>query len=57
MVYEGNPVVVAPGMVFFLHMIIFDDDAGLAATLGRTSLVTDKGAEPLSRAGLDFVVK
>jgi Xaa-Pro dipeptidase len=57
MLYEGNPVIAAPGMVFFLHMIIFDDDAGLAATLGRTSLVTDKGAEPLSKAGLELVVK
>ena len=57
MLYEGNPVVAAPGMVFFLHMIIFDNDAGLAATLGRTSLVTEQGAEPLSRAGLELVVK
>jgi Xaa-Pro dipeptidase len=57
MLYEGNPLVAAPGMVFFLHMIIFDDEAGLAATLGRTSLVTEQGAEPLSQAGLEFVVK
>ncbi|MEM7777336.1 MAG: Xaa-Pro peptidase family protein, partial [Pseudomonadota bacterium] len=39
MVFADNPTVLAPGMVFFLHMIIFDDDSGLAATLGRTSLV------------------
>jgi Xaa-Pro dipeptidase len=57
MLYEGNPVIAAPGMVFFLHMIVFDDESGLAATLGRTSLVTDEGAEPLSGAGLDYVVK
>jgi Xaa-Pro dipeptidase len=57
MLYEGNPVIATSGMVFFLHMIIFDDEAGLAATLGRTSLVTDQGAEPLSRAGLELVVK
>ena len=57
MLYEGNPVIAVPGMVFFLHMIVFDDESGLAATLGRTSLVTDEGAESLSRAGLDFVVK
>jgi Xaa-Pro dipeptidase len=57
MLHEGNTVIAAPGMVFFLHMIVFDDEAGLAATLGRTSLVTDKGAEPLSRAGLELVVK
>jgi Xaa-Pro dipeptidase len=57
MLYKGNPVVAAPGMVFFIHMIIFDDASGLAATLGRTSLVTATGAEVLSKASLDFVVK
>ncbi|MGI9423705.1 MAG: M24 family metallopeptidase [Hyphomicrobiaceae bacterium] len=57
MIFADNPVVLQPGMVFFLHMIIFDDDAGLAATNGRTSLVTSNGAEPLSAAGLDLVVK
>ena len=56
MIYKANPVVLAPGMVFFLHMIIFDDDSGLAMTLGRTSLVTASGADVLSKAGLDLVV-
>lgn len=57
MAYEGNPTVIQPGMVYFLHMIIFDDEHGLAATPGRTSLVTATGAEVLSKASLDFVVK
>jgi Xaa-Pro dipeptidase len=57
MLYKDNPVVAAPGMVFFIHMIIFDDSTGLAATLGRTSLVTATGSEVLSKASLDFVVK
>lgn len=57
MIYAGNPVVLEPGMVFFLHMIIFDSDAGLPACVGRTSLVTEAGAEPLSQATLDLVVK
>jgi len=57
MFFHGNPVEVGPGMVFFLHMILFDDDAGLAMTLGRTSLVTERGAEPLSRAPLDLIVR
>ena len=56
MIYKANPVVLAPGMVFFLHMIIFDDDSGLAMTLGRTSLVTQSGAGVLSKAGLELVV-
>jgi hypothetical protein len=38
-------------------MIIFDDETGLAATPGRTSLVTPNGAEVLSRASFDFVIK
>jgi Xaa-Pro dipeptidase len=56
MLYQDNPVEVAPGMVFFCHMIIFDSEAGLAMSLGRTSLIGDAGAEPLSRAPLDLVV-
>jgi Xaa-Pro dipeptidase len=57
MFYAGNPAIMRPGMVFFLHMIIFDSEAGLAMTLGRTSLVTDAGAESLSKAPLDLVVQ
>ena len=56
MLYADNPVVLAPGMVFFLHMIIFDDDTGLAAAPGRTSLVTEGGSEVLSKSSLEFVV-
>lgn len=54
MVYEANPVIVAPGQVVFLHMIIFDDDTGFAMTLGRTSLVTETGVEVLSKAPLEL---
>jgi Xaa-Pro dipeptidase len=57
MFFEGNPVEIGAGMVFFLHMILFDSEAGLAMTLGRTSLVTARGAEPLSRAPLDLIVR
>ncbi len=57
MLFKDNPIIAAPGMVFFIHMIIFDDNTGLAATLGRTSLVTETGSEALSKASLEFVVK
>ncbi|MFQ5775457.1 MAG: M24 family metallopeptidase, partial [Kiloniellaceae bacterium] len=53
MLYHGNPVEAAAGMVLFVHIIIFDGDSGLAMTLGRTSLITGRGAEPLSRAPLE----
>ena len=56
MFYEGAETVMAPGMVFFLHMILMDSGSGAAMTLGRTSLVTEGGAEPLSRLPLDLTV-
>ena len=57
MFFHGNPVTLAPGMVFFLHMILMDSEAGVAMTLGRTSLITDRGSEPLSAAALDLVAR
>ena len=57
MFFRGNPVEAAPGMVFFIHIIIFDSEAGLAMTTGQTVAVTATGCEPLTRAPLDLVVK
>ncbi len=57
MFYEGAPTVLEPDMVFFLHMILFDSDQGAAMTLGRTSLVTEGAAQPLSRMPLDLVAR
>lgn len=57
MFYEGAPTVLEPGMVYFLHMILFDSEQGVAMTLGRTSLVTETGAEPLSRMPLEMVAR
>ncbi len=56
MLYTRNPVIAEPGMVFFIHMILMDSDSGLAMTLGRTSLVGERGAEPLSKASLDPLI-
>jgi len=56
MCHHGNPVEAAPGMVFFIHIVIFDDDNGLAMTTGRTYEVTERGSETLSRASLELVV-
>src|SRR5438876_244066 len=53
MFYHGNPELAAPGQVYFIHIIIFDDEAGLAMTTGQTVLVGERGAEPLSRQPLD----
>ncbi len=57
MFYAGQSYEMRPGNVFFIHMILFDAEAGLAMTLARTSLVTESGSEPLSRAPLDLIVR
>jgi Xaa-Pro dipeptidase len=57
MFYHGNPVEAALGMVFFIHIIVFDAERGLAMTHGRTYEVTAAGAAALSRASLDLVVR
>ena len=57
MFYHGQPVIAAPGMVFFLHMILMDSDANAAMTLGETVIVTDDGHERLSSAALDMTVR
>jgi len=56
MLYHGNTVPVQTGMVIFVHIIIFDSDAGLAMSLGRTLAIGEDGPEVLSRAPLEFVI-
>ncbi len=56
MFYAGNAVEAAPNMVFFIHIILMDSEAGRAMTLGQTMLVTENGCERLSRLPLDLVV-
>ena len=55
MFYEGNPLEMQAGNVFFLHMIVMNSDSGRAMTLGHSALVTDAGCECLSRSNLDLV--
>ncbi|MBX9618917.1 MAG: Xaa-Pro peptidase family protein [Hyphomicrobiales bacterium] len=56
MFYHDNPALIEPGMVVFLHMILFDEEAGMAMCLARTSEITANGATPLSRLPLDLVI-
>jgi Xaa-Pro dipeptidase len=56
MIYAGNPQVLEPGMVFFIHMILLDSRRGLAMSLGETSIITAKGAEPVTHAPRELVV-
>ncbi|MEO1550665.1 MAG: aminopeptidase P family protein, partial [Pseudomonadota bacterium] len=55
MFYEDAPTVMAPGQVYFLHMILMDSETGAAMTLGRTSLIEATGASPLSHLPLDLI--
>ncbi len=57
MLYTGNPFEAGSGMVFFIHICIFDSERGRAMTTGQTVEVTQAGAVPLSTAALDLVVK
>jgi Xaa-Pro dipeptidase len=56
MVYAGEPQVLAPNMVFFLHMILLDSGTGLTMSLGETSIVTESDCEPISRASRHLLV-
>lgn len=56
MFYEGNPLIMQEGQVFFLHMILMDSAAGEAMTLGHSVLVKPDGIERLSRHGLGLIV-
>ena len=56
MLYTGNPYVIKPGNVFFMHMILMDSENNLAMNLGETYLVTESGNERLGNQKLDLVV-
>lgn len=57
MLYHQCPQRAQPGMVFFIHIIIFDSTAGLAMTLGQTFEVTHTAATALCKAPLELVVR
>jgi len=56
MIFTRNPLIIKPGMVFFMHMILMDSEAQLAMNLGETYLVTKDGNERLGKQKLDLVV-
>jgi len=56
MLYTGNPYVIEPGNVFFMHMILMDSENQLAMNLGETYLVTKNGNQRLGKKKLDLVV-
>ena len=56
MIFTGNPLILKPGMVFFMHMILMDSENQLAMNLGETYLINEKGNERLGKQKLDLVV-
>ena len=56
MIFTGNPLIIKPGMVFFMHMILMDSEEQLAMNLGETYLVTETGNERLRKQKLDLVI-
>ena len=56
MLYTGNPYIIEPGNVFFMHMILMDSESQLAMNLGETYLVTQRGNERLGKQKLDLVI-
>jgi Xaa-Pro dipeptidase len=55
--YHGNPVIAAPNMVFFLHMILMDSDTNHAMCFGHTVVVNETGRETLSKRSMDLIVR
>ena len=55
MIYADHPQVLAPGMVFFIHMILLDSRTRLSMSLGETSIITARGAERVSHAPRELV--
>jgi Xaa-Pro dipeptidase len=56
MLYRGNPVAVRPGMVLFVQVVVADGDHGLAAAVGQTVAIGERGAVSLSKASLGLIV-
>ena len=55
MLYTGNPYIIQPGNVFFMHMILMDSENQLAMNLGETYLITENGNQRLGKQKLDLV--
>ena len=55
MFYMGNPEPILPGMVLFVHIILMDSDSGTAMCLGRTSVTTEVGPEPINGREIELI--
>ena len=56
MIFANNPLILKPGMIFFMHMILMDSENQLAMNLGETYLIKEKNNERLGKKKLDLVI-
>ena len=56
MIFTGNPLIIKPGMVFFMHMILMDSNAQLSMNLGETYLVIETGNGRLGKQKVGLVI-
>ena len=54
MIYSGNPLILEPGMVFFVHIMLPDRRTGLTAGVGQSFVITDGAPEVLSEIPLQL---
>lgn len=56
MFWTGNPQVLEPGMVFFLHMILIDRERGLSMAIGESAIVTEGACERVNHIPREMIV-
>ena len=56
LIRRGDPMVLEPGMVFFMHMLMVDRERRLMMSLGEQALVTETGCEPVTHAPRELPV-
>lgn len=54
MIHSDNPLILQPGMVFFVHIMIPDTRTGLVAGVGQTFAITDGAVETFSALPLQL---
>ena len=56
LIREGEPQILKPGMVFFMHMLMVDRAKGHMMALGEQAVVTDGDCERITQALDELVI-
>jgi Xaa-Pro dipeptidase len=56
LIRRGDPQVLEPGMVFFLHMLMVDRERQLMMALGEQAIVTEGACDPITHAPRELIV-